>query len=157
MKIKKRKMWEWIIAIIVGIIIVFFVTRAQKNYNNKILNNAQFTIGKVTFYSSSKSGIIVPKIVHSNPKPTSVDYKYLVDTIEYENGYPSGNGISYIPDSGVQKGNKYLVIYNEKNPKESRMLFEYPIKDSKDFERYIKELKNNPKKLNNYRKKNKNK
>ena len=58
---------------------------------------------------------------------------------------------------GVQKGDKYLVIYNEKNPKESCMLFEYPIKDSKDFERYIKELKNNPKKLNNYRKKNKNK
>jgi hypothetical protein len=34
------------------------------------------------------------------------------------------------------------------------MLFEYPIKDSGDFERYVKDLKNNPEKLKNYRKKN---
>ena len=150
-------MWEWIIGTLIVGIGLIYVLHKEKEDNKIIIDNSQYTIGKITFYSSSKSGIIVPKIVHSNPKPTSVDYKYLVDTIEYENGYPSGNGISYIPDSGVQKGNKYLVIYNEKNPKESRMLFEYPIKDSKDFERYIKELKNNPKKLNNYRKKNKNK
>lgn len=147
-------MWEWIIAIIVGIIIVFFVTRAQKKYNNKILNNPQFTIGKVTFFSSSKGGVIVPKIVHSNPKPTNIFIKYLIDTTEYENRYSSGPGISYIPDTGIQKGDKYLVVYNEKNPKESCMLFEYPIKDSGDFERYVKDLKNNPEKLKNYRKKN---
>lgn len=148
---KKTTMAEWIIGIIVCILLLIFVSRSQKQGNERILNNGEFTIGEVTFYSSSKPGFIVPRGTGSTAKPTEVDFIYSVNNKKYEMKYPKGPGIRFIPDTGIYEGEKYLVIYDKKNPSKSRMLFKYPIKDSGDFERYVKELKNNPEKLRNYR------
>ena len=35
---------------------------------------------------------------------------------------------------------KFLVIYDTVNPKESIIRLDYPIKDSTDFRRYVKEF-----------------
>jgi len=37
-------------------------------------------------------------------------------------------------------GMKFLVIYDTVNPKESIIRLDYPIKDSTDFRRYVKEF-----------------
>lgn len=152
MKINKKKMWEWIIAIAVVVIIIIFVNKVQNKYIERILNNAEYTTGKVFFFSGSKSGLVVPGLIQSTPKPTNAFTKYFVDNTEYENKNTCGPGIQYIPDTGIQKGDKFLVIYNKKKPKESCVLFDYPIKDNGDFERYVKNLKNNPEKIKNYHK-----
>ena len=144
-------MAEWIFGIIVCILLFIFVSRSQKQGNKRILNNGEFTIGEVTFYSSSKPGFIVPRGTGSTAKPTEVSIKYKIDNTTYKYRYNKGPGIKHIPDAAVRKGEKYLVIYNKNNPNKSRMLFKYPIKDSGDFERYVKDLKNNPEKLKNYR------
>ncbi len=144
-------MAEWIIGIIVCILLFIFVSRSQKQGNERILNNGEFTIGEVTFYSSSKPGFIIPRGSGSTAKPSEVSLKYTIDTTIYKNRYNNGPGISHIPDTGIYEGEKYLVIYDKKNPSKSRMLFKYPIKDSGDFERYVKDLKNNPEKLRKYR------
>jgi len=150
MKKKKDTMGEWIIALIIGGLVLFFLLRSQKQEEERIINNGKFTIGEVTFYSSSKPGFIIPRGGGSTPKPSKVNFKYVVDSIEYENHEANGPGISYIPNKGIQEGERYLVIFNINNPEDSKMLFKYPIKDSGDFERYVKDLKNNPEKLRNY-------
>lgn len=48
-----------------------------------------------------------------------------------------------LPDEGVVAGQRYLVVYNADKPEESRILFDKPIQDSADFDRYIAELKEN--------------
>ena len=35
---------------------------------------------------------------------------------------------------------EFLVLYLPEKPKNAIMLFDYPIKDSTDFERYVKEF-----------------
>ena len=144
-------MTEWIIVLIIGGIILFFLLRSQKQEQERLINNREFTIGEVTFYSSSKPGFIIPKGSGSTPKPSNVFFEYKINDTSYEMRYSSGPGISHIPDTGIYEGEKYLVIYDKKNPSKSRMLFKYPIKDSSDFERYVKELKNNPELLRKYR------
>lgn len=151
MRKKKDTMGEWIIVLIIGGVILFFLLRSQKQEQETFLNKGEFTIGEVTFYSSSKPGFIIPKGSGSTPKPSNVFFEYKINNTIYEMRYSNSPGISYIPDTGVHEGEKYLVIYDKNNPKKSRMLFEYPIKDSSDFERYVKKLKNNPEKLRNYR------
>jgi hypothetical protein len=151
MRKKKDTMGEWIIGLIIGGLMLFFLLRSQKQEEERILNNGEFSIGEVTFYSSSKPGFIIPRGGGSTPKPTNVFFYYKVNDSIYEMRYSSGPGIKYIPDTGIYEGQKYLVIYDKKNPNKSRMLFKYPIRDSGDFERYVKDLKNNPEKLRNYR------
>ena len=151
MRKQKGTMIQWIIYTIITVVILIFVLRLQKEGNERIINNGEFTIGEVTFYSSRKSGFIVPDGTGSTAKPSEVSIKYTIDTNIYKNRYNNGPGISHIPNTGIQEGEKYLVIYNKNNPSKSRMLFKYPIKDSSDFERYVKDLKNNPELLRKYR------
>jgi len=40
----------------------------------------------------------------------------------------------------TKPGKKFLVIYDTENPKESIIRLDYPIKDSTDFRRYVKEF-----------------
>jgi len=151
MRKKKDTMIQWIIYTIVTIVILIFVLRLQKEGNERIINNGELTIGEVTFYSSRKSGFIVPDGSGSTAKPSEVSLKYTIDTTIYKNRYNNGPGIIHIPDTGIYEGEKYLVIYDKNNPHKSRMLFKYPIQDSGDFESYVKDLKNNPEKLRKYR------
>lgn len=44
----------------------------------------------------------------------------------------------------IVEGGLYLVIYDTLSPKTCHMLFDYPIKDSIDFRRYLEEFKTKP-------------
>lgn len=103
------------------LIVLTFVYRSQKqNRENFIKTNGQPAIGEVyTFSTYSRSG-------------SSIKYKYHVNRMHY-----SQIGKS-IPE-WLQKGDKFIVMYLEKDPRESILLLDYPIKDSIDFQNYIKE------------------
>ena len=45
----------------------------------------------------------------------------------------------------VQRDKRFLVAYLPNNQKKAIMLFDYPIKDSADFKRYLKEFERNKK------------
>ena len=40
----------------------------------------------------------------------------------------------------ADKGDKFLVLYDENDPKNAIIRLDYPIKDNSDFERYVKEF-----------------
>ncbi len=96
---------------------------------NTIRNNGCPAIGEVyTFSKDSRTG-------------SSVKYKYQVDKMHH-----SDIGI-LIPDS-LKKGDKFLVLYLEKDPRKSILLLDKPIKDSTDFQRYVHEFEEMRKKQN---------
>ena len=62
---------------------------------------------------------------------------YKVDDTDIE-----GKRYHKFPPRVVEKGDKYIVAYSNKNAKNSVMLFDYPTKQDGDFERYL--VKFNP-------------
>jgi len=44
------------------------------------------------------------------------------------------------PHNKIKKGDRFLVLYLPEKPKTAIMLFDYPIKDSADFKRYVKKF-----------------
>ncbi|NDW09750.1 hypothetical protein [Dysgonomonas sp. 520] len=53
------------------------------------------------------------------------------------------NGEVIVPGKDY-KGEKYIVIYNRDDSDECILLFNYPIKNEFDFDRYMKEFEKNP-------------
>lgn len=75
----------------------------------------------------------------------SVGFEYLVDDKQLRGGdplyYMDMNGSDVFEDEEKSKpGSKFLVIYDAHNPKESIIRLDYPIKDSADFKRHVKEF-----------------
>lgn len=44
------------------------------------------------------------------------------------------------PNNKIKEGNKYMVLYLPEKPKTAIMLFDYPINDSSDFRKFVKEF-----------------
>jgi len=82
----------------------------------------------------------------SNNRTYSIAYTYLVNSNELR----GGDGHCYDDSSEAAEvftnpqktnaGDKFLVIYDTVNPKESIIRLDYPIKDSTDFRRYVEEF-----------------
>ena len=125
---------------------IIIYKKIDKKEHHEIISNGCYTIGTVYFYSSVKDGLYVPPMINSPSNPAGVKFSYIVNGKPYNNQY---NADYYkMPLSGIVDGEKYLVIYKKNEPEKSLMLFNYPVKDSSDYNRYIKEFKNNPPKLN---------
>lgn len=113
-KVRINRKWEVRIAIILILFIVIFVTLFPKTKEQRIKNNALFTVGKII---SIEDG--------HRAAPAFYYYKYVVnkDTISSDR---SGNSIKYI-----FLNKSFPIIFNSNKPKENRMLI-YP----RDFERF---------------------
>ena len=94
-----------------------------------ILANAAYAIGQVTDFNNVKS-------------LRSVWYKFNVgmDTITNNSEY-------HAPLNGVALGDKFIVIYKKDDPRKSIMVFDYPIKDSTDYKKYVIQFSANPPKF----------
>jgi len=123
----------------IGIIIM---NKIDKKKINKIVSNSSYTVGTVQFYSSCRGGIFVPKVISSSSKPAEVKFSYNVNGKKYTNRY--NGGFFKMPLEGIQKGEQYLVIYNVHHPDKSLILFDYPIKNETDLDRYMEKFKTNP-------------
>lgn len=137
-KSTKKELTKFIIAVLC--IAGFFLLKGvSRNETKHIFNNADFSIGKLIEYSKGSGTVITPNNVVNEPgNPPFVKFKYAVKNIEYMNRYDANT--YNIPGNIIVEGKEYLVVYYNKNPQKSRMLFDYPIKDSIDFERSVKEF-----------------
>lgn len=132
----------YVIILIVSALFYLILMKHNRDLNNEIFGNPEYSIGVVTKFSGAKNGIGVPGAITVPARPSSVKYKYAVDGLDYENRYISST--FKIPLEGVKVGEKYLVVYLKTDPQKSRMLFEYPIKDSSDFEKQISAIRLHP-------------
>lgn len=145
MEIRKKKMLGYIILGIVAVSFYVVIMKRNSNENQRIFSNPGYAIGEVTYFSNAKGAIGVPNAITAPAKPSEIKYKYVVNSNNIENKYVDGE--FKVPFSGPIAGEKYIVIYLKTNPQKSRILFDYPIKNSADFTKYIEEFKTNPPKL----------
>nr|WP_297165631.1 hypothetical protein [uncultured Dysgonomonas sp.] len=95
---------------------------------------------------------------------------YAIGTYQYMSGLPTKGGtylfISFdaknkrfenitikgklTSNTKALKGDLFLVIYDTLNPENCQILFDYPIKDSSDFIRYLEEFKTKPLDMSRY-------
>ncbi|MFA6922994.1 MAG: hypothetical protein WC223_01960 [Bacteroidales bacterium] len=130
------------IIIIISFILILILNKTTQKENDKIISNGSYTIGTVSVYSSGKGAIIAPKIINSPSNPPWVKYTYTVNNKIYNNRYNAGN--YKMPFEGVNEGERYLVVYKKDKPEKSLMLFDYPIRNDSDFEKYMEEFKKHP-------------
>lgn len=137
------------ILIITGAIILAIALFWLQNRNNRIakekirflISSGKYTIGEITGknYHSSQG------LSHL----TTIMYTYTVDGISI-----TQNIGSFIPknmstkakhvwatdNTNAEKGDEFLVLYQENNPENSILCLDKPIKNKSDFEKYIKEI-----------------
>ena len=120
---------------IIFIALLFYYIYHSLNYNRKeredFLLKGDYSIGIISSKSYSK--------------PESISFLYIVNNVEMKGGdtkfYMDKNAFVVFNDKEKSKpGSKFLVIYDVNNPKESIIRLDYPIKDSTDFKRYVKEF-----------------
>ncbi|MDA3867952.1 MAG: hypothetical protein PF489_14570 [Salinivirgaceae bacterium] len=120
--------------IIIGVIFALFIiivskwNRDSKKDNvMKILEQGQCAIGYFT--KAIKAGGAWP----GYPDKSSYYFCIENDTMHdlNRNLYPPPE-----IEATIKKGDKFLVLYLEDDPRYSRIIFDYPIKDSSDFQDY---------------------
>ncbi len=91
-----------------------------------------YTIGLIESYGDATGGF-QSGAIESSPKMSQVNYSYIINNKKFEDfdyGVPK-----------VKEGDRFLVVYYIKNQQKSLILFNYPIKDSTDYKRYMDEFK----------------
>lgn len=138
MKRRRGTILEWIVLFIIGLAGILYFNIKEKKGNERIMSNTQYAVGEVLKYDPGNSQSIPG---YSTARSPFVEYNYKVEEqiITNFNTRSSTN----LPDEGVVAGQRYLVVYNADKPEESRILFDKPIHDSADFDRYVEELKEN--------------
>ena len=140
MEIKRNKKIEnvlFAILVIIGVIIGMRHRKEMSDFREKLITNAAYSIGEVTYYLSGKSTMI-GKFFNNTGRDAEVEYHFIVGTNDYKNRYSSYFG--EVPNDGVAVGERYLVLYNKDSLEQNRMYFKNPIKDSTDFKRYVQEF-----------------
>jgi hypothetical protein len=117
------------ILLLIGItILIYLLLKSKKEFENSLMNEGKLSIGTFESFSSS---------INNRGSGHSFKYKYINDVgelIKYTqlSKYPSKNVRKY-----VFEGDKFLILYNNDG---SLMLFDKPIKDSTDFQLYVREF-----------------
>ena len=90
-------------------------------------------------------GIVLYYLIDNGRTSSQIEYNYYVNNKLYDNGYvDSHNGWSVPNHASYQKGDQFMVQYDQNNIGFSRMLFSYPVKDSADYIKYVNQFKTNP-------------
>lgn len=140
---------------ILGVIGIIIFNISDNKKNKDIFSNKSYAIGIIQQYDPGQSYVVwVPNSYQLTIRSPKIIFTYYINEIQYSQNY--GSDTFYVPDqNGIKKGEKYIVVYNMKKPKEARMLFDFPILDSTDFKKYVQEFKANPPNLEQLTKKKK--
>ena len=122
------------IILIIGVVVFILLKNSIKDQYEYVINNGEFSIGTVLSYSKGKPVNIALNQPGESPK---VKYKYSVNGKNYE--YVLSASVMPIPQD-VVVGQQYLIKYLKDDPARSIMLFDYPIKEEGDFERYVRAM-----------------
>jgi hypothetical protein len=109
----------------------FFALFCKKDESSKI-NNPGYCIGTIVWYKTT---------YRTN---SHIDFTYQVSGKLYESNYSDGDNGWSVPDGNYNKGDRYMVQYEQTNPSIARLLFAYPVKDSTDYKKYVDLFKMNP-------------
>lgn len=114
--------------VFIGIIFVgYFINKSSQSIDGGIKQNGKYAIGTFKEFSMSFG--------HAGGR--SLEYFYYDNLGKYQNSSNS----NIFPDKEKRKtileGDQFLVVYNKDG---SMIFFECPIKDSTDFQRYVKEF-----------------
>jgi hypothetical protein len=151
--INRKEVIQFSLFILAVIGIVIFKIFDNKQ-NRDIFSNKSYTIGIIQNYYPSQAYTWVPNSTRLSIRTPTITFTYYINKIQYSQNY--GSETFHVPDdNGIKKGEKYIVVYNIKKPKEARMLFDYPILDSTNFKKYVQEFKVNPPNLEQLTKKKK--
>jgi len=119
-------------------IILLCILVPQKRKENEAFikdkSRTNFAIGTIISYSGRDGGF-VGGIIRSTPHGSLLHFSYFVNNKEYEQHDEN------VPEVGQKEGDKFLVVFYIDTPQKSMMLFKYPVKDSLDYQRYLKEFK----------------
>jgi hypothetical protein len=149
-KTKMKK--HWFILSIVGIVAFVFTinrieTKSEREINQEfeyLLKDNNKTIGTVKYYTMSTT--------NNTTRRTSIKYSYMTkDSIVVEE-----TAGSLLPDffdktqkrkwnlhyNDANKGDKFLVLYNNSKPNKSIIYFGIKIKNNDDYKQSIKEIDN---------------
>ncbi len=129
-----------------GLIILLYLlgVRMDRASQSFLKVDGTYAIGTITSFIEHNGGFN-GGIVNVSPHGTFLKFKYIIKNKEYTQNY--GNADYFIGEVGQKVGDRFLVFYHNKNPKESIMLFLYPIKDSSDLKKYIDKFKSEKPKL----------
>lgn len=122
---------------ILVVLIIFYIwvfrksSSTRKEYAAAIEKNIGYAIGR--YYSTITS--------YSRGGGTSNYINFKIKNTAYWRVKTKGLNYS---DLDAKRGDQFLVIYDKLDPEICQMLFDYPIKDSTDFKRYLDEFKKTP-------------
>ena len=114
-------------------IMIYFSKSSNESDNKYFEENGMYTIATIIEYSAHT--------ITGSSAFTRISY--IVDGKEFlvESDYN-------VPfDNGPIPGEMFIAMYLPNEPKKCALLFDYPVKDSADYKRYIEEFKKNPPKL----------
>jgi hypothetical protein len=140
-RLKHKKVIENIFFVIVILIVVVLGTnnnQKKKQFKSELKMLACLSIGEVSNYRSGRSPLVVLKFVNSTGRTPAIEYHFNLNGETIVNKYDAYK--ADVPSGGIKEGEKYLVLYDKDNPTENRMFFSYPIRDSTDFKKYVKEF-----------------
>jgi len=135
MKIDKIVLVILIACLIGGFILIQFGSKKSIKEREFLAFNGGFAIG--AFESRNMS----------NSSTYSISFNYSVNSKEYHGGDTrcfedsSEAADAFTNKDKAKPGDKFLVLYNNEKPKKSIIRLDYPIRDSSDFKRYVKEFK----------------
>ena len=110
--------------ILIGSIVLIYliVSNNDKKKHQQLISRGIYAIAEISFYKPRDA------------RPSKVRYTFVIKGQIYKDSQSSR-----IP-SEVKVGNKYFLLVNEEDYKKTEIFFNYPIKDSTDFKRYVKEF-----------------
>ena len=121
-----------VVALFIGAF--FYVQLGTKNERVsrvELYNNGSFAVG--TFKGRTYSKVTLKYISFGyDAKESVADYYCYMDSEKASNAFSDRDL--------ADKGDKFLVLYDENDPKNAIIRLDYPIKDNSDFERYVKEF-----------------
>ena len=127
----KKNILMYGIIFVIGMVIYVYFSRRLDNEVRSILDDCGYAVGSIELFLKATG--------NRGTTTSQVRYRYNADgnEIEARQSYS-------VPHEGIEKGDKYIVAYSNKNVKKSVMLFDYPIKQEGDFEKYLEKFKINP-------------
>ncbi len=131
----KKKILIYGLLTIIALMLIKIGRKMEEKIERTILEDCTYTIGTVTSFHLSSS---------SSPE---LKYNYIVDGIEIE-GRRYYKYIPYEyyknPPQNSKEKELFVVAYSNNNVKKCLLLFDYPIKQEGDFDKYLDNFKVNP-------------
>jgi hypothetical protein len=131
---------------ILGIIGIILFKVFDNKTNRRISEHQSYCIGKLTDFNKSQAYVSwVPNSYQLSIRTPKVEYKYFIKNKAYKNYY--GSDTFPINENLAVIGKEYFVIFNLKKTSESRILLEYIVNDSSEFNTISKSFRDNSKKF----------